>query len=704
MPASRASSTRRPSSTVNFGPDAQPPSQSVASNRKIKRMRSSLSAGPGRSGRRFPRSCPLRVTLASTEPHRCVVAADTVAALGLGGIQGPVGLAEQAVQVDQVARFGTGDAEAGGQLQGRAVGWRDRRAGQLGAQPLGEPHRLVRPAVGRQDDELFTTVAGQQLAVANLGAREFRRRAQHGVTNRVAVQVVDMLEVVQVEDDEGDRPAVAACLRKQPGGTLDKGAAVRQASQEVGVAGHAQLLDQPLTLQLQRPAAQHRVAQRRDGALQVADFVAAGRRRQPAVGQVAAAHDSAQRPRAAQQRQQHPVADQQEHRQLDAKHRATQGRVDGHALARQSHALAGLVAGGGEQGVAQLDDALHRRHVAGHEGGAVEAVGLAVQAAFGEGAHEGQAHGKVARLHGLDGGLQPGVGMAGARLQVDQPAQLLDAPHQQRDLALLFTAKPLLGGQRDGELRAQTPGVFAQLRRIPCTDQGHGQLGVDGLRRSRLRRDRAEQGVDDTEHQVDRPARDALVGRATLDLWQRGDAVHLGAGPHQLSPRLGQLGTGRDRGGVVRVIPGGVGLVKGRIGGAAELVEPLAPGGVGRFGIGQHRDGRPPFGRRLLRGLHAQVGALHRAQPLLGRLDLGPVGPDRAQQQRADERQQQTGREQEQAGQAHGGQDGPPLSKRLNCPLAPQAPGVRHECTRSAAAPAGRRGQRVGRLCRACLG
>jgi len=77
--------------------------------------------------------------------------------------------------------------------------------------PLGQQHRL-RPAGCRQrDDELLTTVTRREITGSLAMLLEYRRDpAQALVAERMAVAVVDSLEVIDVAQQDGQRRAVAA--------------------------------------------------------------------------------------------------------------------------------------------------------------------------------------------------------------------------------------------------------------------------------------------------------------------------------------------------------------------------------------------------------------------------------------------------------------------------------------------------------------
>ncbi|PWK84524.1 hypothetical protein C8D88_108139 [Lentzea atacamensis] len=60
-----------------------------------------------------------------------------------------------------------------------------------------------------QDDELVASEAAHQIGVAYGVAQHMGGRTQNGVTGGVAKLVVDGFEVIEVDDEQRDRPAMA---------------------------------------------------------------------------------------------------------------------------------------------------------------------------------------------------------------------------------------------------------------------------------------------------------------------------------------------------------------------------------------------------------------------------------------------------------------------------------------------------------------
>ena len=123
-----------------------------------------------------------------------------VAAGALGGVHRGVGVAEQPVRV-AAAVAGDGDADAGRQRHRDAPG-RERR-GERRLQPEGQRRRLVGVAVAGEDEELVAAEAADGVAGPHLLDQPARDLPQQRVAELVAEGVVDGLEAVEVEHQEG---------------------------------------------------------------------------------------------------------------------------------------------------------------------------------------------------------------------------------------------------------------------------------------------------------------------------------------------------------------------------------------------------------------------------------------------------------------------------------------------------------------------
>ena len=84
--------------------------------------------------------------------------------------------------------------------------------GEALAQALGDAGAVLDVDRRQHDEELLAAQPVGELERAQLAAQRRGDLAQHRVAARVAVLVVDALEVVDVEDDERDRLAAQARL------------------------------------------------------------------------------------------------------------------------------------------------------------------------------------------------------------------------------------------------------------------------------------------------------------------------------------------------------------------------------------------------------------------------------------------------------------------------------------------------------------
>ena len=98
--------------------------------------------------------------------------------------------------------------------------------------------------LGEYDDELLAAVAREGVDLADLLLHPMGQLAQHRVAARVAVRVVDLLEVVEVEHQHRERPV-------EPGGPLDLARQAHREVAEVPEAGQPVGGRQPLGLLVQ---------------------------------------------------------------------------------------------------------------------------------------------------------------------------------------------------------------------------------------------------------------------------------------------------------------------------------------------------------------------------------------------------------------------------------------------------------------------
>ena len=126
----------------------------------------------------------------------------------LGGVERVVSALQQALQrIVPLAGHRDADADRDRQrvalsLQGEGpVGHRD-------AQTLGDEHRLAEAGLGHYHDKLLAAQATDQVDAAHLAHRALGEFAQDLVAGRVAMTVIDLLEMIDVE--EHHRGLVAA--------------------------------------------------------------------------------------------------------------------------------------------------------------------------------------------------------------------------------------------------------------------------------------------------------------------------------------------------------------------------------------------------------------------------------------------------------------------------------------------------------------
>ncbi|MDQ3454152.1 MAG: hypothetical protein M3513_01435 [Actinomycetota bacterium] len=160
----------------------------------------------------------------------------------LGPVEREVGLLEQVLDI-AVGRGGHCDTDADGQRQRLPVagpGAADlERFAHEGDEAFGEDLDVLRRGepLG-QDDELVSTEAGHAVGRAAGGLEPVGHRDQHFVTDVVTQGVVDVLEPVQVQQQQGDGTGVA----RQPGQGLaaafPQGGPVGGPGQGVGLGLH----------------------------------------------------------------------------------------------------------------------------------------------------------------------------------------------------------------------------------------------------------------------------------------------------------------------------------------------------------------------------------------------------------------------------------------------------------------------------------
>src|SRR5208337_1636186 len=90
------------------------------------------------------------------------------------------------------------------------------------AKTLGKPHRRGDFAIRGNHHELLASVTGDEVARADYPGQGCGRLAQHGVTGRMPVAIVDRLEMIEIRDHHRQRSAAAAAGRPLPGKAIVK--------------------------------------------------------------------------------------------------------------------------------------------------------------------------------------------------------------------------------------------------------------------------------------------------------------------------------------------------------------------------------------------------------------------------------------------------------------------------------------------------
>ncbi len=124
-----------------------------------------------------------------------------VLAIGLGLVQGDIGAADQLTGIEALGT-GLGDTDAGADVQRLVV--EDDRLLQQGDQAGTETVDLTAVVHAAEHQEEFVAAqARDQVAIAGAVAQAGRYLLQHGVAGGMAKGVVDRLEIVQVQQQQG---------------------------------------------------------------------------------------------------------------------------------------------------------------------------------------------------------------------------------------------------------------------------------------------------------------------------------------------------------------------------------------------------------------------------------------------------------------------------------------------------------------------
>ena len=169
--------------------------------------------------------------------HAVLEEAPGAPSVGLGPVERHVGVLEQEIGVGAVARR-QGDADAG--ADHHLVAADLEGLGKPGDDALGERSRLFRVTQGiLQHDELVAAETGDDVGASHGRAQPVGHDAQELIAARVAQRVVDLLELVEVDEVDGEWPAAAQARHRGVHLVAEK-RPVRQAGERI-VAG--QLID-----------------------------------------------------------------------------------------------------------------------------------------------------------------------------------------------------------------------------------------------------------------------------------------------------------------------------------------------------------------------------------------------------------------------------------------------------------------------------
>jgi hypothetical protein len=157
----------------------------------------------------------------------------------LGGIHGPIRRRQQLIEVQAMLGMGGhahGDREAGQQATTRHwdLAHRQPRA-------LPDPRCLFGAGRVQEDDELLAAQTHHGVGAAHRCPELHRDPLQEKVSGSVAGAVVDHLEMIEVEEEQGDGLPISRGATEVPLGGIPQPAAVVEVGQRIGHGGIEQL-------------------------------------------------------------------------------------------------------------------------------------------------------------------------------------------------------------------------------------------------------------------------------------------------------------------------------------------------------------------------------------------------------------------------------------------------------------------------------
>src|SRR5690349_4933127 len=176
-------------------------------------------------------ACAGRMSISSGRERRGEL--HTVAAGALCGVLRMIRVSEQMLSPDP-ERIARGDADAAGEIDGRTVA--------LDAYLRHSPADAFRDGVGGRSvgavenhHELFPTVAPDDIRLAQLRLYGPDDPRQARIASRVTAAVVDVLEMVEIEEQHGDRQPTSLGAHARRVEPLDERAAVEYAGERIGL-------------------------------------------------------------------------------------------------------------------------------------------------------------------------------------------------------------------------------------------------------------------------------------------------------------------------------------------------------------------------------------------------------------------------------------------------------------------------------------
>src|SRR5437879_3464055 len=146
---------------------------------------------------------------------------DAISAPLFRAVERLVGAAQQLVAGLRFRLRVAGDADAHGDVQ-RPAARVDRRLVEGASASLG--HRFAAGEIGlrKERHELFAPPSREEIGRAQAPRERVRRRHDDAIADQVTEAIVDLLEVIEIEDHEGERRAVALRAFELPRENIEK--------------------------------------------------------------------------------------------------------------------------------------------------------------------------------------------------------------------------------------------------------------------------------------------------------------------------------------------------------------------------------------------------------------------------------------------------------------------------------------------------